>query len=246
METVHVSVRGLCGDRAYACRRHRPGKSRQRQKRQAVRRTLEVPGAFCQPPGSRAISTGPHHVSGWFRSPQRDDPDAGPILTQAFGPDISLTSNAPDGLMLEFAAGTLGGKHASTTELPVSSGAPKGTLFNYAAVHIVTTSTLRHLGQATAERFRPNIVVEGPEDPAFPGKRLDWSHHRHWSRTGVAHIDPMSPLCHNDAPADGSSARFDGPPYHCRTEYAQSRRFRRSAMCRHLRRRRDTRFGVPG
>ena len=75
--------------------------------------------------------------------------------------------------MLEFAPGTLGGKHAETTEIPVAGAAPPGTLFDYASIHIVTTSTLRRLetaypaGQFAIQRFRPNLVVECPDESGF-------------------------------------------------------------------------------
>ena len=75
--------------------------------------------------------------------------------------------------MLEFAAGTLGGKHLETTELPVSSAAPAGTLFDYTSIHIVTTSTLNRLqsaypqGQFAIQRFRPNVVVDCEGEVGF-------------------------------------------------------------------------------
>jgi hypothetical protein len=74
---------------------------------------------------------------------QSDHADVAAALVAAFGLHISLISVAPAGLMLEFAAGTLGGKHAETTEIPVVGAAPPGALFDYAGIHIITTSTLR-------------------------------------------------------------------------------------------------------
>jgi len=100
-------------------------------------------------------------------------PDSGAKLNAAFGPGVALVSAAPEGLMLEFAAGTLGGKHAETTALPVSITAPAGTMFDYASVHIITTAALRRLreaypeGRITTERFRPNIVVDCPDETGF-------------------------------------------------------------------------------
>src|SRR5262249_8954308 len=101
------------------------------------------------------------------RTVHSDQPDLDNILAEIFGPGVALVAGAPDGLILEFAAGTLGGKHAATTQLPISSGAPKGTLFNYAAVHVITSSTLRNLGH-DAQRFRPNIIVDSGNVSGFP------------------------------------------------------------------------------
>src|SRR5262249_58131142 len=98
-----------------------------------------------------------------------DDPELEAVLAKSFGDGVTLMSTVPEGLILEFAAGTLGGKFAETTQLPVSSGAPPGTLFNYASVHLVTTSTLQELaaahpeGQAALQRFRPNVAVDSAD-----------------------------------------------------------------------------------
>ena len=52
-----------------------------------------------------------------------EDPDADAHLAAAFGPPVHLVAEAPEGLLLEFAAGTLGGDYAETTELPLAGGA---------------------------------------------------------------------------------------------------------------------------
>jgi uncharacterized protein len=104
---------------------------------------------------------------------QSDHAHVAAALVAAFGPHVSLISVAPAGLMLEFAAGTLGGKHAETTEIPVAGAAPPGALFDYASIHIITTSTLRSFetaypqGQFAIARFRPNLVVECPDESGF-------------------------------------------------------------------------------
>jgi uncharacterized protein YcbX len=55
----------------------------------------------------------------------------------------------------------------------MSLGAPPGTFFDFAAIHLVTTSTLSTLAQAYPEgrfalnRFRPNLVIESGQD-GFP------------------------------------------------------------------------------
>jgi len=95
------------------------------------------------------------------------------MLAASFGPDIALETIAGDGLMLEFAAGTLGGKHIDTTEVPVAGAAPRGTFFDFAAIHIVTTSTLRHLQKAhdnggiSVQRFRPNLLIDSGSEDGF-------------------------------------------------------------------------------
>jgi uncharacterized protein YcbX len=90
-------------------------------------------------------------------------------VSSSLAHEVTLQASAPKDLALEFAAGTLSGKYAALTESPVAGAAPPGTFFDYAAVHLVTTSTLARLrdvypqGRFDIRRFRPNIVVETVE-----------------------------------------------------------------------------------
>ncbi|GGB69191.1 MOSC domain-containing protein [Fictibacillus barbaricus] len=50
---------------------------------------------------------------------------------------------------------------------------PKGTFFDIDTVHLITTSTIKHLGKITPgsriepRRFRPNIIIDVPESDGF-------------------------------------------------------------------------------
>ncbi len=180
LDSVNVTARGLRGDRAYAL------VDTARRKVATARKfvdLLKCRARFITPPGTddRAPAVQITLPDGSVVDSGQPDGDA--KLKAAFGPQLSLVSTAPDGLMLEFAAGTLGGKHAETTALGVSSAAPPGTLFDYASVHIITTATLQRFkeaypeGQITIQRFRPNIVVDSPDETGFvenswPGRTL--------------------------------------------------------------------------
>lgn len=57
----------------------------------------------------------------------------------------------------------------TVTSGAIGQGAPQGTFFDYAPLHLLTTATLAYLrtlypqGQVDARRFRPNLVIEVPE-----------------------------------------------------------------------------------
>ncbi|HEX6540560.1 MAG TPA: MOSC N-terminal beta barrel domain-containing protein [Ktedonobacterales bacterium] len=57
----------------------------------------------------------------------------------------------------------------TVTSGAIGQGAPEGTFFDYAPLHLMTTATLAHLqslyaqGQIDVRRFRPNLVIEAPE-----------------------------------------------------------------------------------
>jgi uncharacterized protein YcbX len=117
-----------------------------------------MPGVRLTQPGGASIDS--------------DQSDIGARLAEVFGPGVILQEKAMDGLMLEFAAGTLGGRHLQTTEVPIGGGAPKGTFFDYGPIHLVTTSSIRHLEGAKAseislQRFRPNLVVDSAAETGF-------------------------------------------------------------------------------
>jgi len=173
LDAVDVDARGLTGDRAYALVDAAKGKVGSAKSVRKFGELLKWQARFVTPPEGvdRVPAVRLTKPDGTvFES---DGPDFAAHLTAAFGPAVSFFSTAPGGLMLEFAAGTLGGKHIETTEIPVADAAPPGTLFDYASIHIVTTSTLRRLeaaypeGQFAIQRFRPNLVVDCGDESGF-------------------------------------------------------------------------------
>jgi len=180
LDSVDVTARGLRGDRAYALVDTARGKVCTARK---FRELLKCRAQFVTPPGSDNRVPAVQITLPDGSVVDSGQPEDHAKLNAVFGSQMTLVSTAPDGLMLEFAAGTLGGKHAETTALPVSSAAPPGTLFDYASVHIITTATFQRLkeaypeGDITIQRFRPTIVVNSPDETGFvenswPGRTL--------------------------------------------------------------------------
>lgn len=181
LAAVEVTARGLCGDRAYALVDKATGKIGSAKSVKKFGELLKCQAQFVSPPAPHnpvpqvriILSNGTVVESG--------KPAAAAALAAFFGPQVSLVSLAPEGLMLGFAAGTLGGKYAETTEVPVAGAAPRGTLFDYACIHIVTLSTLETFqaaysgGQFVIPRFRPNIVVDCAGEAGFVEN--SWSGH---------------------------------------------------------------------
>lgn len=67
--------------------------------------------------------------------------------------------------------GSEGGQ--AVVAIPPSPAAPGGTFFDFSAMHVLTTSSLAALrsahpeGQIDVRRFRPNLVLEVPDDRGF-------------------------------------------------------------------------------
>ena len=114
-----------------------------------------------------------------------DDPDVDARLSRMIGRDVRLASTAPDdrsfeevwpdieGLApAEVIDGTAIGMEDGETvsALPLGMGAPPGTFFDLAVLHVLTTATLRHLqglapgASFVVDRYRPNVLVDSSDD----------------------------------------------------------------------------------
>jgi len=183
LDSVDVSARGLRGDRAYALVDTANGKVGSAKTVRKFGDLLKCRAQFITPPTIDDHAPAVHITLPDGSVVDSGQPDCEAKLNAAFGPDVSLASSAPNGLLLEFPAGTLGGQYAETTAMPVAGTSPSGTLFDYASIHIITTATLQRLqeaypeGQITLQRFRPNIVVDCADESGFvenawPGRTL--------------------------------------------------------------------------
>lgn len=161
---THVTERGLAGDRAYAL-------VDVETNRAAVVRTwgvqlLRYLGRFQAEPeaGKAPPPVHVHALDGAWSALSHSEIET--HFSTIFQRPLRLLSEAPAGLLVEFPKGTLGGQGADITEAPLADGAPAGTFFDAAQVHLVATSTLEHLQAAypetkvDARRFRPNLVVD--------------------------------------------------------------------------------------
>lgn len=119
LDSVDVTARGLRGDRAYALVDTAHGKVGSAKSVRKFGDLLKCHAQFVSPPGSDDRMPAVQITLPDGSVADSGQPDRDAKLNAAFGPQVSLVSAAPDGLMLEVAAGTLGGKHAETTALPV-------------------------------------------------------------------------------------------------------------------------------
>lgn len=92
-----------------------------------------------------------------------DDPLLDERLSGVLGRPVRFARSRPDDARLERL--TPDGEPSAGVMTTGSLGA--GTFVDFAAVHVVTTSTLAALGGADARRFRPNVVVRMLDDRPF-------------------------------------------------------------------------------
>ena len=123
-----------------------------------------------------------------------EDPDVDDRLSALFGRPVQLTTVAPaensylavwpeiDGVMpsdfREQSASEGDEAEGTLTGLSLAMASPPGTFFDVAALHVLTTATLRRLGEVqptsrfAVERYRPNIVIDSAAEPFSEN---DWS-----------------------------------------------------------------------
>ena len=169
ISSARVTPRGLLGDRGYAL-------VDRASKRAATVRTwaaalfnyrsqfLTEPELDTPPPAVRITTPDGRMFT-------TTDSDIDERLSAALGRNLTVMTTAPVGLLVEFPAGTLGGKLIDATEVPLAGAAPPGTFFDYACVHLIATSTIDHLqaaypqGRFDVRRFRPNVVIRIQGEP---------------------------------------------------------------------------------
>jgi uncharacterized protein YcbX len=101
---------------------------------------------------------------------QRDDVDG--ALSRLTGRPVRLIQTPPQAPEIERYWPDVDGLalRDTVTSGPIGRGAPQGTFFDYAPLHLLTTATLAHLqalyptGHVDARRFRPNLVIAVPEE----------------------------------------------------------------------------------
>jgi uncharacterized protein YcbX len=171
VNSAYLTPRGLFGDRAYAlidtatgkiASAKNPGKWPTMFRFRAAMTAPPAPGQDLPP----VMITLPHG-----ETLLSDQPDADALLSKELGRPVTIKSTVPDAPELEEYWPDIEGlvlKETVTVE-----AMPEGTFFDLAVLHLLTTSTINSLrakypdGRFEVRRFRPNLVVEVPDDLEF-------------------------------------------------------------------------------
>jgi uncharacterized protein YcbX len=124
-------------------------------------------------------------------------------LSAYLGRDVLLTSRPPNEVAIERADPIVAGEFISEPDRDVIEStlrAPKGTFFDYAPLHIVTTATLARLQQLSPEtrfdvtRFRPNLLIDLPGGRPFEENDLTGAR-MYIGRQVILELDVPTPRC---------------------------------------------------
>ncbi|MER6422352.1 MOSC N-terminal beta barrel domain-containing protein [Streptomyces sp. NPDC001137] len=235
LEAVEITERGLSGDRRFALLDEETGKVASAKAPRLWRELLRCAATLTE--------AGPR-VTG----PDGTEMPTDAALSALVGRKVRLTDVPPPAGTLDrsrpeqvLAAGQEAEVEADTVQF--GSAAPPGTFFDFAPVHVITTSTLRRIaelsprGTAQAQRYRPNVVIDTDEAEAFAehtwaGRQL------HIADGPILRVIASTPRCaiptlaHGDLPRDPDALRVlahhnrvpalpGRPPEPCAGVYAQ-------------------------
>ncbi len=102
-----------------------------------------------------------------------DDSNANAELSAALNRPVELCVAAPEEPTLEQYWPEFAGQANEISQEAVAGDAPKGTFFDYATIHLLTTASLTKLnelypqGRFESRRFRPNIVIDTGDQNGF-------------------------------------------------------------------------------
>jgi uncharacterized protein YcbX len=117
------------------------------------------------------------------RAIRSTDPGIDAVLSELLGRPVALTGTPPRGAALDRADPLEVLRRGAAARVPVETsligaGSPAGTFFDFAPVHLLTSSTLGRIaelsprGAIELERYRPNIVIR-TNAPGFAEN--DWA-----------------------------------------------------------------------
>lgn len=207
-----VNLTGVQGDRAYALVDLETGKV------VSAKNPKKWPGFF----DFRAIYTNPELTGNlepvWITLPdgsvvRSDQAEANSKLSQYLGQKVELKSQAPKQAQLEQFWPEFAGQANEISNEAVAGDAAEGSFFDYATIHIITTSSLEALqecypaGRIEARRFRPNIIVntqgvKGFIENAWVGKTIRLGNELRLQITDPCPRCIMPTLAQGDLPAD--------------------------------------------
>ncbi|MEV6940900.1 MOSC N-terminal beta barrel domain-containing protein [Streptomyces sp. NPDC051172] len=235
LEAVGISDRGLSGDRRFALLDDATGKVASAKNPRLWRELLRCAATLTE--------AGPR-----ITGPDGTEVPTAAALSALVGRNVTLTDTPPPAGTLDrsrpeqvLAAGPEAEVEADTVQF--GSASPPGTFFDFAPVHVITTSTLRRIaelsprGAAEPQRYRPNLVIDTDEDEGFVehtwvGREL------HIADGPTLRVIASTPRCaiptlaHGDLPRDPDALRVlarhhripalpGRPPEPCAGVYAQ-------------------------
>jgi uncharacterized protein YcbX len=162
---AHITLAGVLGDRSYALI------DTETNKVVSAKNPKKWPNFF----SFRAAYTAQPEFNStqavWIELPdgtvlRSDQADVNQKLSDFLGSSVKLATQAPDAATLEQYWPEYEGENNEISSEAVAGDAPQGSFFDYAALHLLTTSSIAAMqklypeGRFEPRRFRPNMMID--------------------------------------------------------------------------------------
>ncbi len=162
---AHITMGGVLGDRSYALVDTATNKVVSAKNPKKWPNFFDFHAAYTAPPESNAVQPI------WITLPdgtvlRSDQADINQQLSTVLGSSVELATQAPESAKLEQYWPEYDGESNEISSEAVAGDAPQGSFFDYAALHLLTTSSIAAMqklypeGRFEVRRFRPNIVID--------------------------------------------------------------------------------------
>ncbi len=169
VDAAEVTSRGIVGDRAYALIDADTGKVVSAKSPRKWGALLEFTATFVEPPEGAARLPPLNITLPDGTAVRSDQANVHQVLSRALGRPVTLVAAGVGqaAVFEEFRPAAAGwGPDDVVTDQAMALAAPAGTFFDFAALHLLTSASLRRLAAAYPQgdfalaRFRPNVVVD--------------------------------------------------------------------------------------
>ena len=171
LDAATVESGGIANDRSWALQESATGKVASAKNPRAFRALLDYTATVDGDSAAAVVTiTGPDDFSG-----SSSDASLNPSLSEAFGRPLTLERAGEVDALYESEWPDMDGLVISnmTLDLPVAMSTEKTSFVDLAAMHLVSTASLRALTALAPEsavdvrRFRPNLVIDTGDEEGF-------------------------------------------------------------------------------
>jgi uncharacterized protein YcbX len=165
LNASEITALGVLGDRAFALVDRESGQVVSAKNPKKWPDFFAFRAAYVAPPGKGSLP------AVWISLPtgeivRSDQPDVDTALSAALSRPVNLRGAAPQSAVLEQFWPEYEGEANEVSQEAVAGDAPAGSFFDYATVHLLTSSSIDQLhtfypqGRFETRRFRPNLVID--------------------------------------------------------------------------------------
>ena len=161
---AHITEKGVLGDRAYALVDNTTQKVVSAKNPKKWPNFFDFRASYLAQPQANNAAVAIHLPNGEVLNSEQADLNQ--RLSEALGAQVQLATQAPEAAVLEQYCPDFEGSANEISNDKVAADAHEGTFFDYATLHLLTTSSIAAMqklypeGRFEPRRFRPNLMID--------------------------------------------------------------------------------------